>query len=127
MYQSILSGIHYFNMDKLWVIKIDLFLDMYIRSDAFILVPVLYIISMLLRQTPFIPLWSHAWIQMLFAVIACLLYYGPEIQSVVQGILVTGAAVISKDLFLTTINGMNEAKNKRETNKEKKDKQEERK
>ncbi|PAE42699.1 phage holin family protein [Bacillus sp. 7884-1] len=103
----------------------DLILDSYIRPDAFILVPVLYIISLFLRQTPFIPLWTHAWIQMLFAVIACLLYYGLEIQSVVQGILVTGAAVISTNLFNSTINGLNESKNKRESNKEKKDKQEE--
>ena len=74
----------------------DLNFDKYIRSDALILVPVLYIISLLLRQTPFIPEWTHAWIQLFFAVIACLLYYGLEIQSVVQGILVTGVAVDHK-------------------------------
>ena len=87
---------------------------MYIRSDAFILIPVLYFISMLLRQTPFIPVWTHVWIQLLFAVIACLLYYGLEIQSVVQGILVTGVAVITSNIFFNTINGINESKVKRE-------------
>ncbi|MEH7113375.1 phage holin family protein [Neobacillus niacini] len=102
----------------------ELNFDKYIRSDALILVPVLYIISMLLRQTPFIPVWTHAWIQLFFAVIACLLYYGLEIQSVVQGILVTGVAVITSNLFNNTINGLNDSKIKRESNREIKDEKE---
>lgn len=90
----------------------DFNLDMYIRSDAFILVPVLYFIGIFLRQTPYIPLWSHVWIKLLFAVIACLFYYGLEIQSVVQGILVTGAAMIFRGLIHNTIYyGLNESKN----------------
>jgi uncharacterized membrane protein (DUF2068 family) len=102
----------------------ELNFDKYIRSDALILVPVLYIISMLLRQTPFIPLWTHAWIQLFFAVIACLLYYGLEIQSVVQGILVTGVAAITSNLFNNTISGLNDSKIKRESNREIKAKKE---
>ena len=90
----------------------DFNIEMYIRSDAFILIPVLYVIGLLLRQTPYIPSWCYAWIQMLFAVIACLLYYGWDIRSVVQGILVTGATVISADLLHNTISGLNESRNK---------------
>ncbi|MEH7178103.1 phage holin family protein [Neobacillus vireti] len=90
-----------------------------------ILVPVLYIISLLLRQTPFIPVWTHAWIQLFFSVIACLIYYGLEIQSVVQGILVTGVAVLTSNLFYNTFNGLNESKIKRNLNSENKDKKEE--
>lgn len=90
----------------------DYHIEMYIRSDAFILIPVLYVIGLLLRQTPYIPPWCYAWIQMLFAVISCLLYYGWEIQSVVQGILVTGAALISVDLLHNTISGLHESRNK---------------
>ncbi|MFK2826742.1 phage holin family protein [Bacillus sp. B190/17] len=86
---------------------------MYIRSDAFILVPVLYFIGLLLRQTPHIPFWSHAWIKLSFAVIACLLHYGFAIESVVQGILVTGATVVSRDLIHHTIYGLNEQKSGR--------------
>lgn len=104
----------------------NLNIDMYIRPDAFILVPALYFIGLFLKQTPFIPLWSHSWIQLLFAVIACLLYYGLEIQSVVQGILVTGVAVISRDLFDNMVYGLNEPKNRLErgTNKETKENEE---
>lgn len=80
--------------------------EAYIRSDSFILIPVLYCIGVFLRQTPFIPIWSYSWIKLTFATIACLLYYGIEIQSVVQGILVTGATVIFRDLIHNTIFGI---------------------
>ncbi len=54
----------------------DMDITEYIRPDAFILVPVLYIIGIFLRQTPHIPFWTHSWIKLIFAVIACLLHYG---------------------------------------------------
>ncbi|MEH7224417.1 phage holin family protein [Bacillus sp. JJ1566] len=85
----------------------DLNLKLYIRQDAFILIPVLYFIGLILKETPFIPEWTHRWIQLSFAVISCLLYYGAEIQSVVQGILVTGTTMISEDLIRNTIHGIN--------------------
>jgi hypothetical protein len=75
------------------------FIELYIRSDAFILIPVLYYIGVFLRQTPFLPKWSYTWIKLIFAIIACLLYYGFEIESVIQGILVTGVAVMFQDIL----------------------------
>src|SRR3954467_9603067 len=92
----------------------------YIRPDAFILIPVLYTIGLFLKQTPKVPVWCHVWIELLFAVIACLLYYGFEIQSVVQGILVSGATVISRDLIANVISGLTPGKRtKSEKDKEK--------
>lgn len=92
----------------------------YIRPDAFILIPVLYTIGLLLKQTPVIPIWCHAWIELSFAVIACLLYYGCEIQSVVQGILVAGATVVSRDFIASMITGFTpEKRTKSEKDKEK--------
>lgn len=93
--------------------------DMYIRPDAFILVPVLYFIGLFLSQTPYIPKWSYVWIQLSFGVIACLLYYGVAIESVVQGILVTGAAVVSRDLIHNTIDGFSSMKKNSKPEKEK--------
>ena len=88
----------------------DMDITEYIRTDAFILVPVLYIIGIFLRQTPHIPYWTHSWIKLTFAIIACLLHYGYKIESVVQGILVTGAAVVSRDLLSITVNGIDQRK-----------------
>jgi len=92
---------------------VDFNLYVYIRQESLILVPVLYIIGLFLRQTPHVPSWVHPWIQLIFASVACLLYYGVEIQSVIQGILVSGLAVISRDLIDHTIFGVNESRNKR--------------
>ncbi|WP_189655218.1 phage holin family protein [Bacillus sp. HNG] len=92
----------------------DLNLKLYIRQDAFILIPVLYFIGLILKETPFIPEWTHRWIQLSFAIFACLLYYGFIIQSVVQAILVTGATMISEDLIKNTIHGINTAINKKD-------------
>ena len=63
----------------------------------------------------------HAWIKLTFAVISCLLYYGFEIQSVVQGILVTGVAVISRDIIYSTLSGLNEKKGTEQENEKEKD------
>lgn len=89
-------------------------LEFYIRQDAFILIPVLYFIGLILKDTPYIAQWTHRWIQLGFATIACLLYYGFMIQSVVQAILVTGATMISEDLIKNTIQGVNNAIKKKD-------------
>ena len=98
----------------------------YIRPDAIILVPVLYIIGVFLRQTPHIPFWTHSWIKVIFAVYACILHYGYQIESVVQGILVAGVAVLSRDLLSITVNGIDQRKQtKLEKQKQKEQEQEE--
>ena len=88
----------------------NLDLSMYIRPDAFILVPALYFIGLFLRQTPQLKPWSHPWILMAFAVLACMLHYGWAIESAVQGILVTGVAVISRDIIENTLMGIHNYK-----------------
>ncbi|MEH7388317.1 phage holin family protein [Bacillus sp. JJ1521] len=92
----------------------DFNLKFYIREDAFILIPVLYFIGLILKETPFIPQWTHRWIQLGFAIFACLLYYGFLIQSVVQAILVTGTTMISEDLIKNTFHGISSAINKKD-------------
>lgn len=73
-------------------------LNQYIVPEALIMVPALYFIGLFLRQTPKIPFWTHAWIKLAFGVTCCMIYFGPSIKSFVQGILVTGAAVLLKDI-----------------------------
>lgn len=71
----------------------------YIRTEAFILIPALYFLGLILDQTPVIAKWTHAWIKLLFSITACLLYFGFDVTSVVQGILVTGAEMVFKDII----------------------------
>lgn len=75
------------------------FLRTLIRPEAFILIPVLYIIGFFLERTPRIPEWSHAWILLTIGAISCFLSFGLEIQSFIQAVLCTGAATLSKDLI----------------------------
>lgn len=77
-------------------------LNQFIVPEALIMVPTLYFIGLFLRQTPKIPFWTHVWIKLTFSVIACMIYFGPSIKSFVQGILVTGAAVLFKDIVHRT-------------------------
>ncbi|RKQ30382.1 phage holin family protein [Oceanobacillus halophilus] len=85
-------------------------LRLYIYPETFILIPALYFIGLILDQTPVIPKWIHAWIKLIFAVSACLLYYGFDIRAVVQGVLVTGTEMVFRDIIHNTIVGIYERK-----------------
>lgn len=85
------------------------FLASLIDSRSYILIPVLYIILLLLRQTPRLEPWTHAWIVMGVSIVSCFLYYGFVIQSFVEGVLVAGVSILVKDLIHVRIgtNGKN--------------------
>lgn len=74
-------------------------LSLYIRPEAFILIPTLYFLGLILEQTPAIPKWMHAWIKLLFAVVSCLIYFAFDIRAVVQGVLVTGGEMVLRDVI----------------------------
>lgn len=95
------------------------YITLYLRQETFILIPVLYIIGIILKQTPKIPPWTHSWIKVSFAIFSCLLYFGMDIRSVVQGILVTGAEMILSDLLYNTFFGIQEKRNSKKNGKDK--------
>lgn len=78
-------------------------LTVYIKKEAFILIPALYFLGLILEQTQKIPKWTHAWIKLIIAEFCCLVYFGLDIRAFVQGIMVTGAEMIFKDLIHNTI------------------------
>lgn len=78
--------------------ELDVFATL-INPESYVLIPVLYIIVLLLRQTPRVPSWTHAWIAIFISVVACFLYYGFMVQSFIEGVLVAGAAILAKDLI----------------------------
>lgn len=89
----------------------DLF-TLYINPNAFILIPALYFIGLILDQTPKIPKWTHAWIKLMIAVVSCLIYFGLDIRSFVQGVLITGAEMVFKDLIHNSLINYKETKKK---------------
>lgn len=78
------------------------FLKTLIHPDAFIIVPVLYLLRLFLSQTPKIPKWSYAWILLVIGVFFCFLRFGFGFQSYMQGVLCTGAAMLLTDLLHLT-------------------------
>ena len=71
----------------------------YIQEDALILVPALYIIGMILKSTPKIKDWLIPYILLVLGISGATLLLGLSVQSVIQGILVSGAAVLANQLI----------------------------
>ena len=89
-------------MDGGHTLEFDVFTT-FIDPRSYVLIPVLYFIVLLLRETPHVHSWTHAWIATALSVISCFLYYGFMIQSFVEGVLVAGAAILTKDLIHKTV------------------------
>lgn len=71
----------------------------YITSNALILVPVLYIIGMILKSTPKVSDWTIPYILLPLGILGTIGLIGFSLDSVIQGILVAGAAVFTNQLI----------------------------
>ena len=75
----------------------------YVIQDAYILVPVLYVIGIFLKRTPKVPDWlipdayraGHD---------RCILLSGMKLSGILQGVLVAGVTVFANQLYKQTIN-----------------------
>ncbi|RXI59001.1 hypothetical protein DP131_00570 [Clostridium tetani] len=70
----------------------------YIVEQALILVPVLYILGVMLKNTDKIKDWTIPWILLSCGVACCIAIMGVNIQAILQGILVTGVTVFGNQL-----------------------------
>lgn len=70
-----------------------------IAPEVLVLIPVLYLIGLMIRQTPHVRSWIDAWINLFIAVIACGFIVGWTVDAFIQGVLVAGAASLMKDLI----------------------------
>jgi hypothetical protein len=71
----------------------------YINSNLMFLIPVLWIIGYFLKKTTKIKNNLIPWILLIFAEISIILIQGFKYQDVLQGILITGAAVLGHQLL----------------------------
>lgn len=74
-------------------------LNEYIVEQALIVVPVLLFIGYLLKNTPRIKDWLIPYILLGLGVVFAVGLMGFDVDSVIQGILVSGAAVIGHQLY----------------------------
>ena len=80
----------------------------YIVDKMLILIPVLYVIGMILKNTPKVLDWLIPWILLVLGVVfAVLISLNGEIpitDAIIQGILVAGATVFTNQLIIQTKN-----------------------
>lgn len=82
------------------------FLKTLIVPEVLILIPVLYLLGLWLRNTPNIPDWLDAWMNLVLAIIGCVAIIGFKTDAFIQGVLVAGAASLMKDLIDRTAEGV---------------------
>ncbi|MDQ0340284.1 hypothetical protein J2S00_003089 [Caldalkalibacillus uzonensis] len=78
----------------------------YIVQEAYIVIPALWVIGMFLKKTPSFADWAIVWVLLLVGITFTVALLGPGIESVIQGILVTGAAVFGHQLVKQTKEGI---------------------
>lgn len=74
----------------------------YIVSEGLILIPVLYIIGLVIKQTPKIQDWLIPYILGALGILGAVSLMGLSVQSVIQGILIAGAAVYTNQTIKQT-------------------------
>ncbi len=88
------------------------FMD-YIIQEAYILIPVLYVIGVFLKRTPRIRDWLIPWILMGLGMLGGFFLSGMLLDGLLQGVLVTGITVFANQLYKQTINRPKDGPKKR--------------
>lgn len=76
----------------------------YIINEALIIIPVLWILGTFLKKTPEIADWTIPWILLVVGILIAVGVIGFTIDAAIQGVLVTGAAVLGHQLLKQTSN-----------------------
>lgn len=74
----------------------------FIINDALIVVPALWVLGTFLKSTPNVPDWTIPWALCVAGIGGTIALMGPSPEAVIQGILVTGAAVLFHQLLKQT-------------------------
>lgn len=73
----------------------------YVVEQAFILIPALYIIGLMLKES-YIKDWLIPWVLLALGVTGAILILGVNIEAIIQGILVAGVTVYANQLIKQT-------------------------
>ena len=74
----------------------------YIVSEAYILIPVLYVIGMFLKKIPNIADWLIPWILLVLGMLGGFFLADMSFGGLLQGILVAGVTVFANQLYVQT-------------------------
>ncbi len=71
----------------------------FISENIYIVTAALFVIGIILKQTPKIPNWSIPYILTLLGVVSCIFILGFSINSILQGIITAGISVYFHQVF----------------------------
>ena len=71
----------------------------FVTEQALILVPALYVLGMMLKNTEKIKDWTIPWILLVVGILGSIALIGLNVNAVIQGILTAGAAVFGDQLI----------------------------
>lgn len=74
----------------------------YVIDEAIVLVPALWIIGSFLKMTPKVPDWTIPWGLLALGITGSIAIIGVTAEAIVQGILVSGVAVLGHQLIKQT-------------------------
>ncbi len=75
------------------------FLNEYLIEEALIVIPALLILGKIIKETPKIKSWTIPYILLVLGVSATVAMLGINADAIIQGILVSGAAVFGHELY----------------------------
>ena len=74
----------------------------FISEETIVLIPLLFVLGLLLKNTPRVPDWTIPWALLVVGVALAALMVGDVLQGVIQGVLVAGATVLTHQLVKQT-------------------------
>jgi len=74
-------------------------LNEYVVQQALIVIPVLLILGKIIKETPTVKDWLIPYILLIFGVVFAIALIGFNADAIIQGVLVSGAAVFGNQLF----------------------------
>lgn len=84
-----------------------------IVKEAYILIPVFYVIGLLLKRTPKLPDWLIPWILLVLGMAGGFFLNDMQFKGVLKGVLVTGVTVFSHQLYKQTARRLKHNKTKK--------------
>jgi len=75
----------------------------FVQEQMLILVPVLFVIGVILKNTPRVPDWTIPWALLVLGIVLAIFLLGDPLQGIIQGVLVAGVTVLAHQLVKQTI------------------------
>lgn len=75
------------------------FLNEYLLDEALVIIPVLFIVGRIIKETPSVVDWIIPYVLLIIGVGVSFFMLGFNIDAFVQGVLVAGAAVFGNELI----------------------------